>query len=192
MTGNPISNLGLELPHEADRNNLAPLYSKIYEKYKANDSLANMWFEPVPQPDSMPLFGGMTVSVGFTEPPGADIGSPNHVLNDHSYCCAMDPGACANMEPMMDEKSAKSCAKFHKNKLAKRAEDAERLGVPLFISEFGACFSDGPCTQEIGMLADEADANLVGWAYWQFKIYEDLTTSAGTHSEGVYNADGTL
>jgi len=37
-----------------------------------------------------------------------------------------------------------------------------------------------------------ADEHLVGWAYWQFKSYSDLTTSAGTNSEGVYNVDGTL
>ncbi len=32
----------------------------------------------------------------------------------------------------------------------------------------------------------------MGWAYWEFKNYEDLTTSAGTGSEGFYNPDGTL
>jgi len=41
-------------------------------------------------------------------------------------------------------------------------------------------------------VAEACDEQLVGWAYWQFKYYEDLTTSAGTHSEGVYNHDGTL
>jgi len=33
---------------------------------------------------------------------------------------------------------------------------------------------------------------LVGWAYWEFKTYKDLTTSAKTGSEGFYNNDGTL
>ena len=39
-----------------------------------------------------------------------------------------------------------------------------------------------------------SDEYLVGWAYWQFKYYEDLTTSAstGNGSEGFYNNDGTL
>jgi len=32
----------------------------------------------------------------------------------------------------------------------------------------------------------------VGWAYWEFKNFEDLTTSAGTGSEGFYNQDGSL
>jgi len=35
-------------------------------------------------------------------------------------------------------------------------------------------------------VTDHADDNLAGWAYWQFKYFEDLTTSAGTGSEGFY------
>jgi len=43
-------------------------------------------------------------------------------------------------------------------------------------------------------VCDVADEYLVGWAYWQFKYYADLTTSAseGNGSEGFYNNDGTL
>ena len=37
-----------------------------------------------------------------------------------------------------------------------------------------------------------ADENLVGWAYWQFKYYEDLTSSSGTAAQGFYNFDDTL
>jgi len=60
------------------------------------------------------------------------------------------------------------------------------------ITEFGACLTEGPCSQEINQVGDVADENLVGWAYWQFKTYADLTTSAGTGSEGFWNQDGTL
>jgi len=148
-----------------------------------------MWFEPVPT-DSLPIAGGTTWAVGFELPPGGEIGSPYHVLNDHSYCCAMNPKACKNEEPLPEH--AESCRKWHEAKVSARATDAHRLGVPLFITEFGACFSDGPCQQEINQLADVADEQLIGWAYWQFKTYADLTTSAGTNSEGVYNVDGTL
>jgi len=41
-------------------------------------------------------------------------------------------------------------------------------------------------------VGDAADKYVAGWAYWQFKNYADLTTSAGTGSEGFYNEDGTL
>ena len=48
------------------------------------------------------------------------------------------------------------------------------------------------CVQEIQLVTEALDQHLVGWAYWEFKNYADLTTSAGTGSEGFYNADGTL
>lgn len=64
--------------------------------------------------------------------------------------------------------------------------------MPLMITEFGACLTEGPCTQEISQVADVSDEFLVGWAYWQFKFYGDLTTSAGVGSEGFYEHDGSL
>jgi endoglycosylceramidase len=48
------------------------------------------------------------------------------------------------------------------------------------------------CVMEITAVTDALDSYNVGWAYWQFKTYADLTTSAGTGSEGFYNNDGTL
>ena len=48
------------------------------------------------------------------------------------------------------------------------------------------------CTVEIDYLGDAADAYLTSWSYWQFKTLGDLTTTAGTGSEGFYNNDGTL
>ena len=41
------------------------MYSKIYDKYKANDENSLMWFEPVVHPDIMPHFGGLVFPVGF-------------------------------------------------------------------------------------------------------------------------------
>lgn len=33
---------------------------------------------------------------------------------------------------------------------------------------------------------------MAGWAYWEFKKFRDLTTTAGLSSEGLYEDDGTL
>ena len=41
-------------------------------------------------------------------------------------------------------------------------------------------------------MADICDEYQVGWAYWEFKKFMDLTTTAGQSSEGVYEDDGTL
>tara|TARA_B110000285_G_scaffold204191_1_gene240939 strand:- start:146 stop:655 length:510 start_codon:yes stop_codon:yes gene_type:complete len=48
------------------------------------------------------------------------------------------------------------------------------------------------CVTEVTQVTDVADQHLAGWAYWEFKTYKDLTTSAGTRSEGFYNFDGTI
>jgi len=162
----------------------------------ANDSNAVMWFEPVTIPNVDGVLNGGTIHpVGFTEPPGGKIGSANHVFNDHTYCCQLgeDFAPCAGRgEP--DPSLAAECLAWHKKRISTRAKDAERLGVPYHVTEFGACLTEEPCSLEIKHVCDVADEHLVGWAYWQFKYFEDLTTTAGagTGNEGFYETDGTL
>jgi hypothetical protein len=149
-----------------------------------------MWFEPGTFPDVNGAPLEVIFPVGFTEPPGGKIGSKNHALNDHSYCCQLSSDACATGEPKTS--SSAECLDWHQYRIGQRSLDAKRLGVPLMMSEFGACLTEEPCTQEIMQVTDVCDDNLVGWAYWEFKTFEDLTTSAGTGSEGFYNKDGSL
>jgi endoglycosylceramidase len=82
---------------------------------------------------------------------------------------------------------------LHQKRIGTRDEDAKKLGIPLIMSEFGACMNTSECVTEVTQVTDVADEHLAGWAYWEFKTYKDLTTSAGTGSEGFYNdSDGTL
>ena len=62
----------------------------------------------------------------------------------------------------------------------------------MIISEFGACLGGETCVAEIQSLTEVCDEHLASWAYWQFKKFGDLTTTAGIGSEGFYNSDGTL
>jgi hypothetical protein len=48
------------------------------------------------------------------------------------------------------------------------------------------------CAVEVSQVGDVSDEHLNGWAYWEFKPFMDLTTSAGNKSEGFYNKDGSL
>ena len=95
-----------------------------------------------------------------------------------------------NNEPPLEK--ADKCRKWHQKRIETRSKDAAKYGVPLFFSEFGACLDTKACVQEITSVADISDSHLVGWAYWQLKTYQDLTTSAGSASEGFYNKDGSL
>lgn len=151
-----------------------------------------MWFEPGQVPDTLPIGkGGAVFKLGFKTPPGGQVGSTKHVLNDHTYCCQLKPDICeATGEPQA--KDAERCLQWHEKRFSTRQKDADRLGIPIFWSEFGACLDSDECVTEITQVADTADKYLAGWAYWQFKTYHDLTTSAGDRSEGFYNKDGSL
>ena len=191
FAANNVRDPTLQIPGVMDRKHLAPTYERVFEKYVANDPQALMWFEPVTGPDVAGwLLDGTIFPVGFKTPPGGEIGSANHVLNDHTYCCQLGGDPCASGEP--DPARADDCLAWHKKRIGTRADDAKRLGIPYHVTEFGACLTEEPCTQEITQVCDVADDHLVGWAYWQFKYYADLTTSAGTGSEGFYNQDGSL
>ena len=136
----------LLIPGHMDQKYLAPMYAKIYEKYQSHDTKQQMWFEPVPSPDEMGIGPGFVFPVGFKTPPGGEIGSNTHVLNDHTYCCQMSGSECVigNGEPQIAD--ADKCLAWHENRLGTRAKDAERLGVPFMVTEFGACLTEGPCT----------------------------------------------
>ena len=143
LAGNIYKDWWNEIPGYFDKTGLAPMYEKIYEKYSKNDENALMWFEPVVHPDIMPHNGGLVFPVGFETPPGGKIGSDKHILNDHTYCCQLNSTVCASGEP--DPKMADECLDWHRLRISVRDKDAKRLGVPLMISEFGACLTEGPC-----------------------------------------------
>lgn len=106
--GNFYQDPSLLLPGHMDRNSLQPLYADIFDKYYANSNDTIMWFEPNTFPNviGMPFGGGkvpgIIIPAGFTEPPGAEFGSQNHVLNDHTYCCQLNSEVCTSGEPDMN------------------------------------------------------------------------------------------
>jgi len=81
---------------------------------------------------------------------------------------------------------------MHQYKVWRMDQDAKGLGIPLMITEFGACTEVDPCITEVTQVTDLADEYLASWAYWQFKTFHDITTQAGTSSQGFYNPDGSL
>lgn len=175
-------------PGSFDQNDLTPLYERIYADYSAVDAENIMFFEPGQFPDEIP---GIVFHLGFKTPPGGVIGSSTHVLNDHTYCCQLNPSICSETgEPHPD--SADKCLAWHQQRITTRDQDAKKLGIPLIISEFGACMDSDNCAREVDQVAEVCDDTLASWAYWEFKPFHDLTTSAGDRSEGFYNKDGTL
>lgn len=166
------------------------MYKRAYDEYFKADSSKMMFFEPAEFPDEIGILGGFVFNLGFTEAPGGVQNTTTQILNDHTYCCQLAADICITGEPLIEK--ASECKAWHEQRVGTRAQDAEKYGIPLFISEFGACLNGTNCVQEINSVTDTCDDHLAGWAYWQFKNFADLTTSAGTASEGFYNNDGTL
>lgn len=106
-----------------------------------------MYYEPGQYPDKIGYGIEHISAVGFDTNPGAGLSSPNHVLNDHTYCCQMANDECEDGEPKVADKDR--CESWHAKIFDKRHQDAARLGVPFILSEFGACLTEAPCTQEI-------------------------------------------
>ena len=50
-----------------------------------------------------------------------------------------------------------ACNDWHQLKFDTRAEDAERLGIPMILSEFGACMGSDVCITEVKQVTDLAD-----------------------------------
>jgi len=122
---NKVKDPTLRIPGVMDRKHLQPTYAKIFDKYIKNDPLTSMWFEPVTDPDVDGWKDGGTIyPVGFTVPPGGEIGSSSHVLNDHTYCCQLggDPSPCETGEPSPE--LADECLAWHRKRLGTRDSDA--------------------------------------------------------------------
>ena len=76
----------------------------------------------------------------------------------------MSKDVCDKGNPREDKSF--ECELWHRKRIMTREKDAERLGLPLMISEFGACHDSDTCAREISQVASICDEVLVGWAYW--------------------------
>eukprot|EP00358_Blepharisma_japonicum_P001629 CAMPEP_0202946080 /NCGR_PEP_ID=MMETSP1395-20130829/8365_1 /ASSEMBLY_ACC=CAM_ASM_000871 /TAXON_ID=5961 /ORGANISM="Blepharisma japonicum, Strain Stock R1072" /LENGTH=508 /DNA_ID=CAMNT_0049646453 /DNA_START=69 /DNA_END=1595 /DNA_ORIENTATION=+ len=178
------------VPGNFDREVLQYLWQKVNVTVRKNDLKKILFFEPV-QSDVLPTLGGLIFNVGFNETPGGVNFNNAQVLNDHTYCCAVNFNPCVQNggDPPLSE--AKHCERIHNDRVKVRSQDAEKLGVGLIFTEFGACSDSDACVAEITSVTNACDKYLVGWSYWQFKGYGDYTT-AGSTVEGFYDGSGNL
>ena len=40
------------------------------------------------------------------------------------------------------------------------------MGLPVFVSEFGACMNDEACVRDTKWPTDICEERLIGWSYW--------------------------
>lgn len=175
-------------PGHADKLEALPFYQKLDAELREIKSDFVGMYQPIPFPDTVPLFAGYTFP-SFAEMPAGKDKLQYQVLNVHSYCCQAGPNICSTGEPLIED--ATFCRSFHERKMLAHVNEAKALQVPLIITEFGACSSSEACYQEMKTFTEVAENHFVSWAYWMYKSYGDHTTSAYEHSEGMFQEDGT-
>ena len=176
------------IPGYIDNHILIDFYAKIDSGIAEIDPDYTMLFQPIPFPDTLPLFGGQALGTFEQTPVNNTI--RKQMFNAHSYCCAADQNICKDGEPKAA--NAARCSAFHDRKLKKNKQQANDIGVPIIITEFGACSSSMACYKEMIGFEKAADKYLTSWAYWMYKTYHDHTTTAAENEEGIFNDDGTI
>ena len=177
------------IPGYIDNHILLDFYAKIDAGIAEIDPDYTMLFEPIPFPDTLPLFGGHALGTFTRTPVNNTI--RKQMFNVHSYCCAADQNICKDGEPKMADASG-TCTDFHDRKLKKNKQQANDIGIPIIVTEFGACSSSKACYYEMIGFEKAADKHLTSWAYWMYKAYHDHTTTAAENEEGIFNSDGTI
>ena len=176
------------IPGYVDNNILINFYSHIDAGIAEIDPDYTMLFQPIPFPDTLPLFGGHALSTFKTAP--VDTTIRKQMFNVHAYCCAADQNVCKDGEPKAADYGR--CSSFHDRKLEKNKKQAGEMGIPVIVTEFGACSSSKACYLEMLGFEKAADKYLTSWAYWMYKSYNDHTTTAAEGQEGIFNDDGTI
>ena len=151
-------------PTKFDRTVLYPMTVKATNFLLDRAPNKLVFFEPAQFPDNLPFFGGIVYNIGFPQLPGGQDRADVQVLNDHTYCCQAAKWMCDEGDPYLSEKEM--CRDFHFQRIRTRTEDAQRMHVPLLISEFGACSNSEACFAEITNACDAMDESLANWAHW--------------------------
>jgi hypothetical protein len=99
----------------------------------------------------------------------------------------MEPGICDNGD--IPAHKLDECKVFDHRKMALRKSDAEKLGVPLMISEWGACSDSETCYKYMMNSLDVMDEFVASHTYWMMKGFGDFTTVSDA-VQGIYMPDG--
>jgi endoglycosylceramidase len=164
---------GLLLPGVTDARYLLPLYQKMHTAIRQYDQNHIIFFEP------------MVFDIGpsgFNEGPGGPAYNDRQVYSFHIYCQPTDKGG--------DPTDMRACSIEDELYWDLAMSDLKRMNLGGMLTEFGAVNDSETAVEMIDYLTGLADTAFMSWAYWQFKFYQDLTTSGP--AESFYFADGSL
>jgi endoglycosylceramidase len=159
-------------PGVADAKNLAPLYSILNDAIRKVDKEHIVFFEKA---------GANFGFTGLTTGPGGPAFNDRQAYSYHVYCGSNSTGTVRNVVVCDIDLGINYAICMH---------DLASLGCGGFMTEFGAVNNVTSSVESINGLTYYADLYFQSWAYWQFKYFDDLTTSGS--GEGFYDAKGQL
>lgn len=172
--GDVYEHPSLLLPGVADKQNLFPLYQILNEEIRSVDNQHIIFFERA--------LTDLVGATGFPTGPGGAAYNDRQAYSYHVYCAGTDSQGNPRHIMVCDGEDDLLYETF--------MSDFKRLGCGGFMTEFGAMANSTNSIDNIGYLTELAESNLQSWTYWQYKYYDDLTTTG--HGEAFYDADGTL
>jgi endoglycosylceramidase len=163
----------LLVPGVADKEVLFPLYKTLHNSIRSLDDQHIIFFEKA--------LTDVIGATGFPSGPGGNSYNDRQAYSYHVYCLTDAQG---------NPRNAMECDGEDLVLWQTFMSDIKRLQCGSFLTEFGAEDNVTTSLSNIGYLTELAESHLQSWAYWQYKYYDDLTTSG--KGEAFYNADGEL
>lgn len=155
-----------------DATELAPYLDALRQGVRSQDGKNIVWYEP-----------NVLFDFGAGSGLPGSVADPQLGLSWHNYCL---PAAVLHAQGLTD---LPGCSDLEGRVFDNARGLADRLGATQVLSEFGA--SDD--LADIAQVTDEADANLVGWQYWHYKLWRDPTTESQTSGgQGLFTKDEDL
>ncbi|XP_065836649.1 endoglycoceramidase-like isoform X8 [Oscarella lobularis] len=185
-TGDLYADPSLIEPSRLDQKYLAPLYRDLHAAIRSHDTNHIIFFEAVS--DFLSDFSlGKLTAAGFTEGPGGWEYNDRQVFSYHVYCPLMD----SHGQP----RSSVLCDLTDEVLIKGRQADVKKMNMSgSFVTEWGAFdnfASDSVAARNGQKFLDQLDEQLLSWAYWQFKGYDDITTQT-VGNEGFWDSAGQL
>ncbi len=148
---------------EADRTNLVKMYKSLHNSIRAKDNESIIFFEPATGGNFLDAW-----STGLMTGPGGTEYNDRQAFSYHVYCLVVDERINTTdfYQWLVEHLDITGCDLLNDAMYNVRDDDARNLGVPGFLTEFGAA-GKGPVAEKIiDFGAKKMDEFLHGWTYW--------------------------
>ena len=147
---------------EADKTNMAGMYKTLHQYIRAVDDESIIFFEPATGGNYLDAW-----STGLESGPGGKEYNDRQAFSYHIYCLFVDKNNATDFfQWLLLQLDVTGCNLLNDAMYNVRKEDANRLGLPGFLTEFGNAGKGAAAKSLIDFAANKMDEFFHGWTYW--------------------------